>query len=96
MPYVSKKQVEIYHAEYRPEFRAGRRRVEPEDLDTALIELRALRAQVQKQRKRIWFLEHKDEAAMKQRRRRRAAVVQEAAAALANLENVKKPKKQRS
>jgi hypothetical protein len=91
MPFVSKKQVENYHAEYRPEFRAGKRRMEPETLEAALIELRAVRALVQSQRKRIWFLEHKEEAGAKQRRRRRDVLVQDAAAALANL--AKEPRK---
>jgi hypothetical protein len=91
MPFVSKKQVENYHAEYRPEFRAGKRRVEPGDLATALIELRSLRAMVQKQRKRIWFLENKNSVTAKQRRRLRDVLAQDAAAALANL--AKEPRK---
>lgn len=88
---MSKKQVENYHAEYRPEFRAGKRRVEPGDLATALIELRSLRAMVQKQRKRIWFLENKNSVTAKQRRRLRDVLAQDAAAALANL--AKEPRK---
>jgi hypothetical protein len=65
--------------------------VEPGDLATALIELRSLRAMVQKQRKRIWFLENKDSVTAKQRQRRRDVHAQDAAAALANL--AKEPRK---
>lgn len=86
MPFKSKAVERKYREQYQKGLREGARAREPETLTEALKELRALRAEVQKQRKRIWFLEHKEEMADKQRKRRRAGFEQNVIATLAGMQ----------
>jgi hypothetical protein len=88
MPFKSKAEEREYKEAYQRDLRAGVRRREPGALHEALVELRELRelrALVQKQRKRIWFLEHKDAHNLKQRQRRRAGFEQDVMATLAKV-----------
>ena len=89
MPFKSKVEEREYKEAYQRDLRAGVRRREPGTLHEALVELRELRALVQKQRKRIWFLEHKEAHNLQQRRRRRAGYEQEVLATLAKVTNKK-------
>lgn len=86
MPFKSKSVERKYREQYQKGLRAGARAREPETLIEALKELRELRALVQQQRKRIWFLEHKEEMAEKQRHRRRAGFEQNVIATLAGMQ----------
>lgn len=86
MPFKSKTVEKKYRARYQKGLREGVRAREPETLPEALTELRELRALVQTQRKRIWFLEHKEEMADKQRLRRRAGFEQNVVATLAGMQ----------
>lgn len=90
MPFADPERLRYYHAEYQEALRQGGRKVEPSTLKEALQELREARKLLQKQRKRIWFLENKETLAEAQRRRRREAASQNAQAALAGLEKALK------
>jgi hypothetical protein len=85
MPFKSKTEEREYKEAYQRDLRAGVRRREPGALHEALVELRELRALVQKQRKRIWFLEHKEVHNLKQRQRRRAGFEQDVMATLSKV-----------
>ena len=85
MPFKSKDAERDYRETYQRDLRAGARRREPLELHEALVELRVLRAVVQRQRKRIWFLEHKESHNQKQTARRRAGFEQNVIATLAGL-----------
>ncbi len=78
VPFTDPEQAAAYHAEYQKHLRVGARKREPRTLEAALEELRQLRVTIQKQRKRIWFLEHKEDLAAKQRAGRRAGYASEA------------------
>ena len=88
MPIKDPNAAEKYYRQYQEDLRSGKRRKEPATLEDALAELRALRRLVQAQRKRIWYLENKDEQTEAQRRRRRAVSEQNAQAALAWLQKI--------
>lgn len=85
MPFKLKSVEKEYRSHYQKGLRDGARAREPESLKEALVELRELRAMVQKQRKRIWFLENKEAMADKQRQRRRAGFEQNVSATLAGM-----------
>ena len=85
MPFKSKAAEMEYREAYQKDLRAGVRRRLPETLHEALAELQVLRATVQRQRKRIWFLEHKEGQNAKQRSRRRAGFEQNVRATLAGM-----------
>lgn len=85
MPFKSKVAEKDYREVYQRDLRAGARRREPGSLHEALVELRVLRAVVQRQRKRIWFLEHKEAHNQKQTARRRAGFEQDVIATLAGM-----------
>lgn len=86
MPFKDKSKDVEFRARYRAEMAAGKRRQEPETLKDALRELRELRKLVQAQRKRIWFLEHKEKHNAQQRQRRRAGFEQNVLSALAAMQ----------
>ncbi len=84
MPFSPERRKE-YDRVYRQKMAQGKRELEPETLAEALVELRALRKQVQQQRKRIWFLENKEEHNQRQMKRRRAGFEQNVMATLSTM-----------
>lgn len=86
MPFKSKIAEKEYRLNYQRGLRAGQRAREPKTLAEALGMLKELRAEVQSQRKRIWFLENKESMAAKQRARRRAGFDQNVMATLAAMQ----------
>lgn len=87
MPFKDPDAYQRYRQNYQTQLRKGLRRKEHECLETALEELRVLRALVMKQRKRIWFLEHKEESIARQRQRRAEKQGQAGMQVLTQLEN---------
>lgn len=85
MPFKSQAAEREYREAYQRDLRAGVRRREPGSLHEALVEMRVLRAVVQRQRKRIWFLENKESHNQKQTARRRAGFEQNVMATLAGM-----------
>lgn len=89
MPFSSPQKKRQYMSQYQAAcVRGGARKKEPESLVEALVELRELRKMVQQQRKRIWFLEHREEHNMKQIRRRRAVYSEDAGAMLRTAQKI--------
>jgi hypothetical protein len=85
MPFTDADAKKRYYAQYAALLKSGDRKSRPKTLDEALEELKTLRALVQKQRKRIWYLENKDSQAECRRLQRRAAYDQDFRAALSQI-----------
>ena len=85
MPFLDDAAKKQYHTEYAALLQSGDRKSQPKTLEEALEELKALRAVVQKQRKRIWYLENKETQAERRRMQRRAAFDQNFRATLSQL-----------
>lgn len=85
MPFSDADAKKRYYAQYTALLKSGDRKSQPSTLDEALGELKALRSLVQKQRKRIWYLENKECQAERRRLQRRAAFDQDFRAALSQI-----------
>lgn len=85
MPFTDADTKKRYQAQYAALLQSGDRKSQPKTLEEALEELKALRSVVQKQRKRIWYLENKETQAERRRMQRRAAFDQDFRATLSQI-----------